>query len=1617
MYKVITFNLTAEGANSFKVYAVDKFGRKSPTLERNFGLNIDRGRPIVNVYGTVSNKQVELNNIAEEKWISSNGSIAFWIKYSDGEGVGTQKLHWSVNGEERQPVTLNANAGYGVTYNMRYTTLEGNDVTVDLREGWENGLVSKNDLDLTPTELAQLVSARILAKMEGGGWGEGNYYTWNNVSVAGSNSNDFYTERELITKLDAIKFAKKQNVINAWRYYTDTDEHTAINKRDYKMQVVDRYEFQLHEDGYHRISVNVMDKFGYISEDKTFGWIVRDTGYPDIQVDLGGSFQSEWYVGGMEDYSTGPLNELTGEDMEPSGIMIKAEVGDMFGNNVLVTQSYYPGVNIPHYYENTRVRTPGSGVKRVTVWTKTNSDTGDDIVMGDIDVKHDTDPTKTRFGLKINKYNFDINRFDNIRRDDFIITRNGINMIKYAVWDQAGNANMPYEDDVKNRQWNEVLRSYVYPSDKNVIRGLKVDTLPPFNLKLEIVTASFYNKDTDKSIENAYTDTLQGKTGPDGKIYEPLYTNRRRVPVRFYGEDEGIGVRYAYFSALENGVSWDAQQGVTYSYHTDQGVTNDSSEGTGDNYVKTDEWVDIAKLTGSPEVASKEQGILKYANYRTLLLGEEQGTRNLTLRMADDFGLDYYVSRSSIEEVSATFNYDDPEFATVNYISTSVLERGLYHEANNPTGGYVVKGDTTGGYYFISGGWLDMPTKNRAVGENKDGGYYIRKTTITSNVDGKETLVELKVYFWDPKIPGREDHRSLAVISPVGTVTADRLIVYDSTVNISAIMPVTLPIAELTKYDPALKGQQPGDGLWISKIDLTVGYAHDEKDELSGITHIRFGGDIVSVRPATINQSVTESYKPGDWVPYAYRSQGITNNYIVTVANPLVEGPRKVSITGMRDRASNNVTAEDMHFVEFYYDVAMPRNPKGRYFIKNQNGSILNEKYYVGVPTYNLEFSFNGAYYYDVLEYSDDKGHNSLVSGSYNALPALDGKQDWKVINDIVMVQNRDDGPKSLVLRLFDRGTQDMTEGENGNMVVITYNHWVDNTPPTLSITGLQDKDTTWYTPRVAFNLNVTDNGAGIASIVYEIRNDYTHTADRVTRSYTFDSGERYPKFTSLKNIEITRRGANNRVNIWVEDGVGNRAAYQTDGIKVHDSPPAISVVRPLQGTLSGNVIYTNQKVLPLQVLGDSIDHLQFTAGNIQTQMERRNSSNTYNVTIAENSGANGADGARTLNIKVYDELYVQFSSHNPLSAKKSYTVILDSLPPSFSVESIPDMRISVVDDAKVISGLIEDIEDGNDIPSPVQVFYQINNTMQVWPAIVSGNTWTIYVRDVIEQSGRHNGNYSLRIYAQDLAGNRSAVSDAGVDGRVAAFSVPDGYIMAQRGMVIRGLDVGTTTNVDEQQQAMQMASSKLGGVKYAPELDKTALPVVQETPTVSPTGNIVLTYTEEAERRVEGKTDTFRIFYLDPLKNEWVLVPGQEAKETNGIAAHDKEKRTLSAPLIGFGMYRIFDTTTFADDLKEVHMFPNPYKGSDGDLANGEDGVTYRDRIVIENITETTRAKIYTISGELVTTLEDPDVAKRSLEWDLTNSRGARVASGIYIILLTDAEGHRFLSRLTVVR
>jgi hypothetical protein len=57
---------------------------------------------------------------------------------------------------------------------------------------------------------------------------------------------------------------------------------------------------------------------------------------------------------------------------------------------------------------------------------------------------------------------------------------------------------------------------------------------------------------------------------------------------------------------------------------------------------------------------------------------------------------------------------------------------------------------------------------------------------------------------------------------------------------------------------------------------------------------------------------------------------------------------------------------------------------------------------------------------------------------------------------------------------------------------------------------------------------------------------------------------------------------------------------------------------------------------------------------------------------------------------------------------------------------------------------------------------------------------------------------------------------------------------------------------------------------------------------------------------------------------------------------------------------------------------------------------------------------KIFTVSARLVATLQAPT---GSITWPLTNDSDDRVASGIYLYLITDGQGNKTRGKFTLIR
>lgn len=91
-----------------------------------------------------------------------------------------------------------------------------------------------------------------------------------------------------------------------------------------------------------------------------------------------------------------------------------------------------------------------------------------------------------------------------------------------------------------------------------------------------------------------------------------------------------------------------------------------------------------------------------------------------------------------------------------------------------------------------------------------------------------------------------------------------------------------------------------------------------------------------------------------------------------------------------------------------------------------------------------------------------------------------------------------------------------------------------------------------------------------------------------------------------------------------------------------------------------------------------------------------------------------------------------------------------------------------------------------------------------------------------------------------------------------------------------------------------------------------------------------------------------------------------------------------------------------FATNLQNVIVYPNPYIASK------------HNRVYFKEITEHSIIKIFTLAGELVKEIR---VSKTPAEWDVKNEAGNPVASGIYLYLITDTQGHKAIGKIGVIR
>ena len=110
------------------------------------------------------------------------------------------------------------------------------------------------------------------------------------------------------------------------------------------------------------------------------------------------------------------------------------------------------------------------------------------------------------------------------------------------------------------------------------------------------------------------------------------------------------------------------------------------------------------------------------------------------------------------------------------------------------------------------------------------------------------------------------------------------------------------------------------------------------------------------------------------------------------------------------------------------------------------------------------------------------------------------------------------------------------------------------------------------------------------------------------------------------------------------------------------------------------------------------------------------------------------------------------------------------------------------------------------------------------------------------------------------------------------------------------------------------------------------------------------------------------------------------------------------NAAMVTGGTPPLVTFETAKGDLSNAHCYPVPFKPSAGHT-----------KITFTALTGSARIRIYTISGELVRTLSKAD-ANDSIEWDVRNTRGSAVDSGVYLYLIEGA-GKPKTGKLMIIR
>ncbi len=147
-------------------------------------------------------------------------------------------------------------------------------------------------------------------------------------------------------------------------------------------------------------------------------------------------------------------------------------------------------------------------------------------------------------------------------------------------------------------------------------------------------------------------------------------------------------------------------------------------------------------------------------------------------------------------------------------------------------------------------------------------------------------------------------------------------------------------------------------------------------------------------------------------------------------------------------------------------------------------------------------------------------------------------------------------------------------------------------------------------------------------------------------------------------------------------------------------------------------------------------------------------------------------------------------------------------------------------------------------------------------------------------------------------------------------------------------------------------------------------------------------------------RAKTLAVWWLDEAQNIWVKQWG---------ASVNTSARTVTYPASHFSVYSLF--ASIDTDVTDAYAYPVPFRPNDGNPARYGSWAT---GISFVNLPSDGTIKIYTLSGQLVRSL---GISSPLMTWDVRNSDGQQVASGLYIWDVVSHNNKRKTGKLIVIK